>query len=182
MLRAVPHLTDFRPADANETAAAWRLAIERTGPCFFALSRQDLPVIDPTTVDVYGGVSKGAYVLQDSAKPQVVFIATGSEVSAAVEAAKLLSGEGIQSRVVSMPSVKIFDEQSDAYKASVLLSDVPRIAVEAGASLGWWKYVGLDGDVVGLDRFGASAPGRIVLEKLGFGAASIAARAKKLLK
>jgi transketolase len=182
MLRAVPHLTDFRPADANETAAAWRLALERKGPSFFALSRQDLPVIDPATVDVYAGVSKGAYVLQDSAKPQVVFIATGSEVSAAVEAAKILTGEGIQSRVVSMPSVKIFDEQSDAYKASVLPAGVPRIAIEAGASLGWWKYVGLDGDVVGLDRFGASAPGRIVLEKLGFGAASIASRAKKLVK
>jgi transketolase len=182
MLRAVPHLTDFRPADANETAAAWRLALERKGPSFFALSRQDLPVIDPATVDVYAGVSKGAYVLQDSAKPQVVLIATGSEVSAAVEAAKILIGEGIQSRVVSMPSCKIFDEQSAEYKSSVLPAGVPRISIEAGASLGWWKYVGLDGDVVGLDRFGASAPGPIVLEKLGFGAASIAARAKKLVK
>jgi transketolase len=182
MLRAVPDLTDFRPADANETAACWRLALERKGPSFFALSRQDLPVIDTTKVDVFGGVSKGAYVLADVENPQVVLIGTGSEVSAAEEAAKLLAGEGIRIRVVSMPSWKIFDEQSAEYKASVLPASVPKLAVEAGASLGWWKYVGLDGDVIGLDRFGASAPGPIVLEKLGFGAANIAARAKKLVK
>ena len=107
-LRAVPGLTDFRPADANETAACWRLAIERTGPSFFALSRQDLPVIDPAAVDVYGGVSKGAYVLEDAANPQVLLMATGSEVSAIVEAAKLLAADGIRARVVSFPSWKIF--------------------------------------------------------------------------
>ena len=182
MLRAVPFLTDFRPADANETAAAWRLALERKGPSFFALSRQDLPVIDPAAVDVYDGVSKGAYILQDADNAKVVLIGTGSEVSAAVAAAKLLAGEGIAARVVSMPSWKIFEEQTAEYKAGVLPADVPKLAVEAGATLGWWKYVGLDGDVVGLDRFGASAPGPIVLENLGFGAASIAARAKKLAK
>jgi transketolase len=182
MLRAIPDLTDFRPADANETAAAWRLAIERKGPAFFALSRQDLPVIDPAKVDVLGGVSKGAYILEDVENPQVILIGTGSEVSAAVGAAKLLSGEGIKARVVSMPSWRIFEEQSAAYKASVLLAGVPKLAVEAGATLGWWKYVGLDGDVVGIDRFGASAPGPIVLDKLGFGAESIAKRAKKLVK
>jgi transketolase len=182
MLRAVPGLTDFRPADANETAACWRLALERSGPSFFALSRQDLPVIDPKTVDVLGGVSKGAYVLQDAADAKVVLIATGSEVSAIVAAAKLLADEGIAVRVVSFPSWKIFEEQTAEYKASVLPAGVPKLAVEAGATLGWWKYVGLDGDVIGLDRFGASAPGPIVLEKLGFGAANIAARAKKLVK
>jgi len=182
MLRAVPDLTDFRPADANETAACWRLALERTGPSFFALSRQDLPVIDPSKVDVYGGVSKGAYVLSDAPNPQVILIGTGSEVSAAEDAAKLLAGEGIRVRIVSMPSWKIFDEQTAEYKASVLAASVPKLAVEAGATLGWWKYVGLDGDVVGLDRFGASAPGPLVLEKLGFSAANIAARAKKLVK
>jgi transketolase len=182
MLRAVPGLTDFRPADANETAACWRLALERSGPSFFALSRQDLPVIDPKTVDVLGGVSKGAYVLQDAADAKVVLIATGSEVSAIVAAAKLLADEGIAVRVVSFPSWRIFEEQTAEYKASVLPAGVPKLAVEAGATLGWWKYVGLDGDVIGLDRFGASAPGPIVLEKLGFGAANIAARAKKLVK
>jgi transketolase len=181
-LRAVPHLTDFRPADANETAACWRLALERKGPAFFALSRQDLPVIDPATHDVYAGVSKGAYVLEDSPNPQVVLIGTGAEVWPAIDAARQLAGEGIRARVVSFPSWKIFEEQSAEYKASVLPAGVPRLAVEAGATLGWWKYVGLDGDVVGIDRFGASAPGPIVLAKLGFSADNVAARAKKLIK
>jgi transketolase len=181
MLRAVPDLTDFRPADANETAAAWRLALERTGPCFFALSRQDLPVIDPAKHDVYGGVSKGAYVLEDAENPQVVLMGTGSEVSLIVEVAKRLTGEGIRARVVSFPSWKIFEEQTAAYRASVLPAGVPKLAVEAGATLGWWKYVGLDGDVIGADRFGASAPGPIVLEKLGFGVENVTARAKKLV-
>jgi transketolase len=181
-LRAVPNLTDFRPADANETAAAWRLALERTGPSWFALSRQDLPVIDPASVDVLGGVSHGAYVLEDVADPQVVLIGTGSEVSLVVEAAKLLAGEGIRARVVSFPSWKIFEEQTAEYKASVLPVGVPRLAVEAGATLGWWKYVGLDGDVLGVDRFGASAPGPVVMEKLGFSAGNVATRAKKLVK
>src|SRR5580658_6599085 len=180
-LRAVPNLTDFRPADANETAACWRLALERTGPSFFALSRQDLPVIDPATHDAYANVSKGAYVLEDAASPQVLLIGTGSEVWPAVEAAKLLAAEGIQARVVSFPSWKIFEEQTAEYKASVLPAGVPKLAVEAGATLGWWKYVGLDGDVIGLDRFGASAPGAIVMKELGFTADNVAAHAKKLL-
>jgi len=186
-LRSVPGLTDFRPADANETAAAWRLALERKGPSFFALSRQDLPVIDPAAHDAYADVSKGAYVLQDVSNPdvsspQVILIGTGSELWAAVDAAKLLADEGIAARVVSFPSWKIFEDQTAEYKASVLLAGVPKLSVEAGATLGWWKYVGLDGDVIGLDRFGASAPGPIVLDKLGFGADSVAARAKKLVK
>src|SRR5579863_10332655 len=147
-LRAVPDLTDFRPADANETAAAWRIALERKGPSFFALSRQDLPVIDATKVDVWGGVSKGAYVLDDAEKPQVVLIGTGAEVWPCVEAKKLLEAEGIAARVVSMPSWEIFDEQSAEYKASVLPSGVKKLAVEAGSPLGWWKYVGQDGDVI----------------------------------
>jgi transketolase len=182
MLRAVPGLTDFRPADANETAAAWRLALERTGPCFFALTRQDVPVIDPAAHDVFAGVSKGAYVLQDPSNPKVVLIGTGSEVWPAVEAAKLLAAEGIAARVVSFPSWKIFEEQTAEYKASVLPAGVPRLAVEAGATLGWWKYVGLDGDVVGLDRFGASAPGAKAMAELGFSAENVAARAKALVK
>ena len=182
MLRAVPDLTDFRPADANETAACWRLALERTGPSFFALSRQDLPIIDPATHDAYANVSKGAYVLHDAPNPQVILIGTGSELWTAIDAAKALAAEGIAARVVSFPSWKIFDEQSAEYKASVLPAGVPKLSVEAGATLGWWKYVGLDGDVIGLDRFGASAPGPIVLEKLGFSAANVTARAKKLVK
>jgi transketolase len=112
----------------------------------------------------------------------VILIGTGSEVSVALGAAKLLAAEGIGARVVSMPSWKIFDEQSAEYKASVLPAGVPRLAVEAGATLGWWKYVGLDGDVVGIDRFGASAPGPIVMKEFGFSAENVAARAKKLVK
>ncbi len=181
-LRAVPHIVDFHPADANETAAVWRLALERKGPAFFAFTRQDVPVIDASKRDIYASVSKGAYVLEDVANPQVVLIGSGSEVWPALGAAKLLAAEGIRARVVSFPSWKLFDEQAAEYKASVLPAGVPRLAVEAGATLGWWKYVGLDGDVVGLDRFGASAPGPIVMKELGFSAENVAARVKKLVK
>jgi len=182
MLRAVPYLTDFRPGDANETAAAWRLALERKGPAFFALTRQDLPVIDPASHDAYAGVSKGAYILEDPANPQVILIGTGSELWPAVEAAKLLAGEGIRARVVSFPSWRIFEEQSPEYKASVLPAGVPKLAVEAGATLGWWKYVGQDGAVIGVDRFGASAPGAKVLAEFGFTAENVAAKARALVK
>jgi transketolase len=182
MLRAVPDLTDFRPADANETAAAWRLALERNHPCFFALSRQDLPVIDPGKHDAYANVSKGAYVLQDVENPQIVLIGTGSELWPVMDAAKLLAGEGIRARVVSFPSWRIFEEQSAAYKESVFPAAVPKLAVEAGATLGWWKYVGTSGTVIGLDRFGASAPGPIALKNLGFSPENVAAKAKALIK
>ncbi len=181
-LRALPQMVDFHPADANETAAAWRLALERKGPVFFALTRQDVPVIDATAHDVYAGVSKGAYVLEDVKDPQVTIIGSGSEVWPAVDAANLLKAEGIRARVVSMPSWKLFEEQSAEYKASVLPRGVPKIAVEAGSTLGWWKYVGADGDVIGLDRFGASAPGPVAMKELGFTAENVAARAKKLVK
>jgi transketolase len=181
-LRAVPHITDFRPADANETAACWRLALERKGPCFFALTRQDVPIIDPASHDAYASVSKGAYVLADIENPQVVLIGTGSEVWQAMDAAKLLAADGIRARVVSMPSWRIFEEQSAVYKAGVLPAGVPKLAVEAGSTLGWWKYVGLDGDVIGLDRFGASAPCPIVMKELGFSPENVAAHAKKLVK
>jgi transketolase len=175
-------MTDFRPADANETAATWRLALERRGPCFFALTRQDVPVIDAAKHDVFAGVSKGAYVLEDVSNPQVTIIGTGSEVQLALGAAKQLAAEGIRARVVSFPSWRIFEEQTAAYKAGVLPADVPKLAVEAGATLGWWKYVGSDGDVIGLDRFGASAPGPVVMKEFGFTAENVAARAKKLVR
>ncbi|HUY95032.1 MAG TPA: transketolase [Terracidiphilus sp.] len=182
MLRAVPDLTDFRPADANETAACWRLALTRTGACFMALTRQDLPVIDPAKMDVWSGVSRGAYVLEDAENPQVILIGTGSEVWPCMDAKKLLEADGIRARVVSMPSWEIFDEQSAEYRAGVLPAGVPKLAVEAGSPLGWWKYVGAGGDIIGLDRFGASAPGPTVMEKLGFTPANVAERAKKLVK
>ena len=180
-LRAIPGMTDLRPADANETAAAWRLALERKGPCFFALSRQDLPVLDPAAQDIYAGVSKGAYVLVNAAEPKVILVGTGAEVWPCVEAAKLLAADGIAARVVSFPSWKLFEEQSAGYRSSVLPAGVPKLAVEAGTTVGWWKYVGLDGDVIGLDRFGASAPGPKVLAELGFSAENVAARGKKLV-
>jgi transketolase len=181
-LRAVPFMTDFRPADANETAAAWRVALERDSPSFMALSRQDLPVLDPATVNTYAGVSKGGYVVQDAANPEVVIIGTGAELWQAIDGAKLLADSGIAARVVSLPSWKIFDEQTPEYRDSILLPGVPKLAIEAGATLGWWKYLtGSKGAVIGLDRFGASAPGGTVLKELGFTAENVAAHAKTLL-
>lgn len=183
MLRAVPHLTDFRPADANETSAAWGLALERKGPAFFALSRQDLPLLDPVKHRVFEGVRRGAYIVESGGdSPDLVMVGTGAELWPALRAAEQLQKDGIRARVVSMPSMHIFEEQSDSYKASIFPEHLPKLAVEAGATLGWWKYVGRDGDVIGLDRFGASAPGVTALEKLGFGTENVAARAKALVE
>ena len=183
MLRAVPHLTDFRPADANETSAAWGLTLERKGASFMALSRQDLPLLDPVKQRVFEGVRRGAYIVEQGGDaPDVLIVGTGAELWPAVRAAEQLKKEGIAARVVSMPSTKIFDEQPESYRASIFPDNVPKLAVEAGATLGWWKYVGRDGDVIGLDRFGASAPGAIALEKLGFGVDNVVARAKALVE
>src|SRR5277367_330793 len=183
MLRAVPFLTDFRPADANETTAVWRLALERKSPSWMALSRQDLPVFDPAKHDVYEGVKHGAYIVeQGSDSPDVLIVATGAEVWASLDAAAALKKEGIAARVVSMPSFEIFEEQSDEYKASIFPDHLPKLAVEAGSAIGWWKYVGRHGDVIGLDRFGASAPGKVALEKLGYSVANIVSRAKSLVQ
>jgi transketolase len=183
MLRAVPFLTDFRPADANETVAVWRLALERKSPCFMAFSRQDLPVLDPEKHAIYDGVKHGAYVVEQGGdSPDLLIVATGAEVWASLDAAAELKKEGITTRVVSMPSWKIFEEQSAEYKTSIFPDHLPKLAVEAGAPLGWWKYVGRHGDVIGLERFGASAPGKKALEELGFGAGSIAKRGKALVE
>ena len=182
-LRAVPHMTDLRPADANETAAAWRLALERKSPSFFALSRQDLPLLDPEKLDIYDGVSHGAYIVEQGGEsPDLLIVSTGAEVWQAIKAVDKLKSDGISVRVVSMPSWKIFEEQSEEYKASIFPDHLPKLAIEAGATLGWWKYVGRHGDVIGLDRFGASAPGTLALEKLGFGVDNIVARAKHLVE
>jgi transketolase len=182
-LRAVPNLTDLRPADANETAAAWRLALERRSPSFFALSRQDLPLLDPQKLDIYAGVSHGAYIVEKGGdSPDLLIVGTGAEVWPSLKAAEKLKAEGIQVRVISMPSWKIFEEQSEDYKASIFPDHLPKLAVEAGSPLGWWKYVGRHGYVIGLERFGASAPGTLALEKLGFGADNIAAKGKGLVE
>jgi transketolase len=127
-------------------------------------------------------VSKGAYILENVADPQVILIGSGSELWPVLDAAKLLNDEGIRVRVVSFPSWRLFEEQSAGYKASVLPAGVPKLAVEAGASQGWWKYVGGNGDVLGLDRFGLSAPGPVAMKELGFTPENVAARAKKLVK
>jgi transketolase len=180
-LRAIPQFTDFRPADANETAACWQLALERKSASFMALSRQDLPVLDNEKYKVHEGARKGAYALDNSGK-DIILIATGSEVSLILEAAEELKSQGINASVVSMPSFKIYDEQPDEYKASLMPANTPKLAVEAGATMGWYKYVGHNGAVIGLDHFGASAPGPIALDKLGLNVANVVEHAKKLVK
>ena len=174
-LRAMPQLRLIRPADANETAAAWRLAVEADGPTALVLTRQDVPVLDGTAD---GAVERGAYVLADPDDAQVVLIGTGSEVWVCVEAAALLAADGVTARVVSMPSWDLFAAQNDEYQNLVLPPEVPTLAVEAGASLGWDRWAD---DSVSLDRFGASAPGDIALANLGYTPENVADRARQLL-
>ncbi|MHB1700502.1 MAG: transketolase [Acidobacteriaceae bacterium] len=182
-LRVIPRLTDFHPADANETAACWQLAVERKSASFMALSRQDLPVLDAAKYKVAEGVRKGAYILeQGSDKPDILLVATGSEVALALKSAEELKSKGITARVVSMPSWAVFEEQSPEYKASIFPDGLPKLSIEAGATLGWWKYVGRHGDVLGLDRFGASAPGPIAMEKLGFSVGNVVERSRNLIE
>lgn len=168
-LRAIPHLTVFRPADANETISAWRLAVAHPGPTALVLTRQKIPVLDPAQFPIGEGVPRGGYVLSESAggPPQVVLIATGSEVAVALDAQKSLAGRGVRARVVSLPCWSLFDAQPEPYRRSVLPAGVPKVSIEAGATLGWSRYVGIEGASIGVDRFGASAPGPIVLRELG---------------
>jgi transketolase len=180
-LRAIPDLTDFRPGDANETSACWGLMVERKLPAFMALTRQDIAVLDAEKYKVFEGCRKGAYVLEQFGK-DLIIVATGSEVEVALKAANDLKGSGINATVISMPSWKIFEEQSEEYKMSLFPHGVPKISIEAGATLGWYKYIGRDGIAIGIDRFGASAPGPIVLEKLGISSAHVVEAAKKLVK
>jgi transketolase len=184
-MRTVPNLTTIRPADANETAVAWRIAIENEhGPTALALTRQKLPVFDRTKFGSAEGVARGAYVLSPSptGKLDGILIASGSEVSLAVEAQEMLAAEGIGVSVVSMPSWELFEKQSREYRDEVLPPAVTaRLAIEAGVTLGWSKYVGAKGEVIGLDRFGASAPYQILMEKFGFTAANAVAKLKGLV-
>jgi transketolase len=185
-LRAIPHLWVIRPADANETAVAWRVALERTdGPVALLLSRQNLPVFDRSQVGPAQELERGGYVLWDSSAelPELIMISTGSEVAPTLEAARALAGEGTRVRVVAMPCVELFEAQPSAHRDAVLPPEVrKRLAIEPGASMSWWKWVSDGGDVLGLDRFGASAPGMQVLEELGFSADGIAERARALLQ
>ena len=182
-LRAIPNLTVLRPADANETAAAWRVALEHDGPAVLVLTRQDLPVLNPDTHPIAQGVPRGGYVLSaaDRETPDVVLIGTGSEVHLALEAQGQLAEEGIAARVVSMPSLERFDAQSADYRLEVLPPDVPKVAVEAGITRGWRDYVGGDGAVIGINRFGLSGPGETVYEHFGFTAERVAATAQELV-
>lgn len=186
-LRAIPDITVLRPADANETMHAYRFAMEQKDrPVILVLTRQKLPVLEGTATAGKEGVARGAYVLADPAngqKPEVILIATGSEVSLAVKAQQKLAEQGIAARVVSMPSWDLFEAQDQSYKDSVLLPDVKaRVAIEMAMPLGWERYVGEQGAVLGISTFGASAPGDIVMEKFGFTVDNVVYTAKKVMR
>ncbi|HEY6381204.1 MAG TPA: transketolase, partial [Pseudolabrys sp.] len=184
-LRAIPQLVVIRPADANETVVAWRVAIEsRDRPVALALTRQNVPTLDRRQLAAAEGLRRGAYVLADApnGKPDLILIGTGSEVALVVAARQKLAEQNIQARVVSMPSWELFELQPREYRESVLPRSIrPRLAVEAALPQGWHRYVGDGGDVVGLDRFGASAPGNVVMEKLGFTVDNVVERALRLM-
>jgi len=183
-LRAIPNLVVIRPADANEIVAAWRVALERRdGPTALALTRQKLPILAEAAQDPAETVARGAYVLADApGTPDVVLIATGSEVHLALETRELLAEKGVAARVVSMPSWELFDAQPASYQKAVLPPQVTaRLAIEIGVTQGWVKYVGPAGDVIGLERFGASAPYKVLVEKFGFTAEAVMQRALRLL-
>jgi transketolase len=195
-LRAIPNLYVIRPADPHETREAWRIAIERRhAPTALILTRQKVPVLDQKLYNPAAGARRGAYILAEATgsegregaadaavTPQLIIIATGSEVSLALAAREELQAGGARVRVVSMPCCELFDAQDASYREEVLPRDVTaRLAVEAGASLGWARYTGLEGDCVCLDRFGASAPGDVALKNLGFNVENVVARARALL-
>jgi transketolase len=183
-LRQVPNMTVIRPADANETLEAWRLALTNIqGPASLIFSRQNLPVLDRSVCAPASGTRQGGYILWDSpANPELILIATGSEVSITLTAAQRLAEKGIAVRVVSLPSWEIFDRQPREYRDKVLPPQITaRIAVEAGISLGWEHYVGISGKIIGMETFGASAPGPVLYEKFGFTADKIIAAAEELL-
>ncbi|MBP1993899.1 transketolase [Paenibacillus eucommiae] len=184
-LRVIPGITVLRPADANETSEAWRYALAQAdGPTALLLTRQNLPILEGSAELAKAHLSKGAYVISDAenGQPAAQILATGSEVQLAVAAQKLLAEEGIQVRVISMPSWELFEKQSQAYKDSVILPDVKkRLAVEMAQPLGWERYVGDQGAILGITTFGASAPGDTVLKEYGFYPENVAAKVKALL-
>jgi len=184
-LRSVPDVTVIRPADANETAQAWRVALEHSGgPVAIVLTRQNVPTIDQDKYEKAANVEKGAYILSDSeTEPQIILIGSGSEVHLLLKAQEKLKAESIQARVVSFPSWEIFDAQSNEYKEKVFPKKLrKRLAVEAGSPIGWCKYVTEDGDVIGITKFGESAPGEEVMKEYGFSVENVVAKAKSLLE
>jgi transketolase len=184
-LRAIPGLTVVRPADANETAETWRMAMEyKEGPIAIILTRQNVPVIDRTRFNPANGLRKGAYILADSSsvKPEIILMATGSEVHLALEVYERLHNEGIGVRVVNMPSWELFENQPEPYRNEIFPPEITvRMSIEAGVTLGWHKYAGLGGEIVGIDHFGASAPGKTVLKEFGFTSENVLDRIKALL-
>lgn len=184
-LRAIPNFTLIRPGDANETAEAWRFAIKQNdGPVALALSRQGVPTLDRKTFASAEGLHKGAYVIKDGEKgtPDIILIASGTEVILAVEAAEELERRDLSVRVVSMPSWRLFDIQPEAYRHQVLPPEVwARVAIEAGGIQGWHRYVGDRGEIIGMTRFGASAPAKVLYEKFGFTVDKVVEKALGLL-
>jgi transketolase len=184
-LRAIPQLIVIRPGDANETALAWRVAIEtRHRPVALVLTRQNVPTLDRHQFASVEGLRRGAYILAEApgSKPDVILIGTGSEVALVVAARQKLAEQKIQARVVSMPSWELFELQPPEYRESVLPAAIrPRLAVEAALPQGWHRYVGDSGDIIGIERFGASAPGNVVMEKFGFTVEHVVERSLKLV-
>jgi transketolase len=184
-LRAMPNLYVIRPADANETAAAWKMALERTtGPSALVLTRQKLPVLPPDAVFREGNVYRGAYIYEEGAGgiPKVILLASGSEVHVAIAAKRILETDGVSARVVSIPCWERFEEQPASYREAVLPPSVrARVSVEAGSTFGWERYIGERGASVGIDRFGASAPGDRLLKEFGFTPENVAEKAMALL-
>ena len=184
-LRSVPNLTVIRPADANETAQAWRVALEHSGgPVALILTRQNVPTIDQEKYAKASNVEKGAYILSDSeGDPQAILMGSGSEVHLLLEAQVKLKSESINTRVVSFPSWELFDAQSAEYKEKVFPKKIrKRLAVEAGSPIGWCKYITDDGDVIGISKFGESAPGEEVMKEYGFSVENVITKAKALLQ
>ncbi len=179
-VRAMPHLRVIRPADANETSQAWRIAVDHDGPTALILSRQELPVLAETARLADPGVARGAYVLRhaEGGPPQVVLIGTGSEVQLCLGAAELLSSNGVAARVVSFPSWDLFADQPEEYRRDVFPDGIPRLAVEAASSFGWERYADA---TVCIDHFGASAPGEVALEEFGFTSQHVATEAVSLV-
>jgi transketolase len=184
-LRAIPSLVVIRPGDANETAVAWQVALEvKERPVALVLSRQNLPTLDSSRFAPAEGLRRGGYILADADRgtPDLILIATGSELSLAIDAREELLTEKIRVRVVSMPSWELFDEQPKAYRDSVIPPQIKaRLAIEAGSPLGWHRYVGDGGSVLGVERFGASAPGEVMLREYGFTVENVRERVFALL-
>jgi transketolase len=172
-VRAIPGLRVIRPADANETAAAWRMAVDHDGPTMLVLSRQDVPVVTDGTA-----VARGAGILRDVDLPEIVLVGTGSEVSVCVDAAEQLAAEGVRVRVVSLPSWDVFAAQDSGYRHDVFPLGVPVLSVEAATTFGWERYADAS---VGIDRFGESAPGAVALDRLGINASNVVEHAHALL-